>query len=282
MQTYKDSTISETNFKSIQTSEKYSRPKDGKEESGYNTLRIPKTNNCVSNERNTETLGKPFIPSTASSKSATTIATTPITCNNYIHKSNARFTQTIKTTCSHHFAAYSSVEKTCDRGTCLNDFYQRKNNFAVNSFRRTTISGLKSFSNSSKRFRNQMLPLNSCYPIKDFLFNYLFVIFIVCQLLNLGVIKCVSCFEASYSAYSHLRSSKYQLPPYAPPPAYFRNSRKFSSQTLPQEATFQDKSGIHHFSGPNTLPLYRPHYDNISHFSEGKQCRFQSSIKIRH
>ena len=282
MQTYKDSKFSETNNKSIQTSEKYSKTKDGTAESGNNTPRTPKNDNCVSNKRNNDRFGKLFIPATASSKSATTIATTPITCNNYIHKSNVRFIQTIKTTCSCHSAAYSSVDKTCDRGTCLNDFYQRKNSFSVNTFRRTTISGSKSFCDSSKRFRNQMLPLNSFYPVKDFLFNYLFVIFIVCQLMNLGVIKCVSCFEASYSAYSHLRSSKYQLPPYAPPPSYFRHSRKFPSQALPQETTFEDKSGIHHFSGPNTLPLYRPHYDNISHFSEGKQCRFQSGIKIRH
>ena len=188
------------------------------------------------------------------------------TCNSN-DKSNKTSIQAIKTNDTNHPAKYSSLQRNCDPDTCSNLYYQRKTHCAANSFRKTPKLPYKTNYSSKRRFGNPIVTISNCYLYElQSVFNYLVVIFTMCQLFNLGIISCVSCFE-SHSTFSH-KSSKYQLPPYAPPSSNFYGSRKFSSHP---RATFQERN-THgpHSPGPNTLPLYEPKHANVSHFSEGK------------
>ena len=204
-------------------------------------------------------------PSTCSGPSSTTDAVLD-SCNNL--KSNAISIQRLKTNESKQPEKYFALETTCDYDTSLNVYHQTKNLYAPNSFRKTRNRHNLSY-NYNRRFRNSVVTISNFYLFElQSVFNYLVVIFIVCQLLNLGTLSGVSCFK-SQSGFSY-KLSKYQLPPYAPPSYSLHGPRKFSSNARSDSEIQEKNTDGTHSKGPNTLPLYEPHYSKVSHFSEGK------------
>ena len=187
-------------------------------------------------------------------------------CNNYVQISKETSIQKSNIKNENSELEYSRTVQREDFD-CSKLYYQKDVCCRAHSFSKKTNIPYKPFYFPSRRFRNDILTLSYCVYELQTVFNYLLVIFIMCQLSNLGIINCVSCQESH--ATSSYKQSKYQYPPYAPPSNLY-NSKRFLASTR-SDTNFRERNahGIHS-SGPNTLPLYKPVHANVSHFSEGK------------
>ena len=188
------------------------------------------------------------------------------TCNNYVQISKETSIQKSETKKANSEVEYSRTLKREDYD-CSKLYCQRDVSYKAHSFSKKTDLPYKPSYFPFRRFRNDIRTLSYCVYELQTVFNYLLVIFIMCQLSNLGIINCVSCQE-SHSTYSY-KQSKYQYPPYAPPSNIY-NSKRYLANTR-SDTNFREKNahGIH-VSGRNTLPLYEPLHANESHYSEGK------------
>ena len=199
-------------------------------------------------------------------------------CNNYVQILKETSIQKTKIKNANSEIEYSRSVHRKDYD-CSKLYYQRDVCYKAHSFSKETNLPYKPSYFPFKRFRNDILTLSYCVYELQTVFNYLLVIFILCQLSNLGIIKCVSCQE-SYSTFSY-KQSRYQYPPYAPPSNLY-NSNRFLASTR-SDTNFREKNahGIHP-SGPNTLPLYKPVHANVSHFSEGTllYCYLLHNVEI--
>ena len=126
-----------------------------------------------------------------------------------------------------------SLKRQCDHSSCSKNHCQKQKHHAAHSFRRQHINFPYKSTCSSliRRARNDILTFKSCLFELQTVFNYLVVIFIMCQLSNLGMLSCVVSCQESHSTFSY-KHSKYQYPPYAAPtniypprrlPQYYNN-----------------------------------------------------------
>ena len=162
-----------------------------------------------------------------------------------------------------------SLKRQCDHFNCSRNICQKQKNQTAHSFRRknTNIPYKNSTCSSQfRRARNDLLTFANCLFGLQTVFNYLVVIFIMCQLSNLGILNCVVSCQESHSTISY-KQSKYQYPPYAPPSNLHPLRRIAINTRSRSDTTLRERNSLH---GPNTLPLYEPAHSNISHFSEGK------------
>ena len=186
-------------------------------------------------------------------------------CNNHVQMLRKPSIQR-KTNILNANAEYS-LKRQCDHFSCSRNHCQKQSNHAAHSFRRkqTNFSYKRSTCSSMyRRARNDILTFTNCLFELQTVFNYLVVIFIMCQLSNLGMLSCVVSCQESHSSFSY-KHSKYQYPPYAAPSNYYP-PRRLPTNTR-SDTTLRERNSLH---GPNTLPLYEPAHANISHFSEGK------------
>ena len=185
-------------------------------------------------------------------------------CNNYLQISKKTSIQKSKTNYTNSEEKYS-CDVQCKDYNC-SKHYQDDVFCKAHSFRKETNLPYKPSYSSLRRIRNDILYISNCLFELQTVCNYLLVIFIMCQLSNLGIINCVSCQESHSFSY---KQSKYQYPPYAPPSNLYNSKRFPASSRSDRKFRERNANGIHHFAGPNTLPLYEPLHANVTHFSEG-------------
>ena len=197
-------------------------------------------------------------------------------CNNHVQMLRKPSIQR-KTNILNANAEYS-LKRQCDHFSCSRNHCQKQSNHAAHSFRRkqTNFSYKRSTCSSMyRRARNDILTFTNCLFELQTVFNYLVVIFIMCQLSNLGMLSCVVSCQESHSSFSY-KHSKYQYPPYAAPSNYYP-PRRLPTNTR-SDTTLRERNSLH---GPNTLPLYEPAHANISHFSEGKIDELMNILYIQ-
>ena len=204
-------------------------------------------------------------PGYHSASSSETIRVLPDKCNNDVQMSRKTSIQATQTNDIITMKTKYSLGKKCNQYDCSKLYCQKKYCSDAYSFRKLTKFHYKPSCSSSRRTKHDIVPLSNCLFELQTVFNYLLVIFIMCQLSNLGILTCVSCYE-SHSTFSY-KHSKYQYPPYAPPSNLYNSKRFLASARSDSTIRERNENGIH---GPNTLPLYEPHHANVSHFSEGK------------
>ena len=160
-----------------------------------------------------------------------------------------------------------SLKRQCDHFSCSKNHCQKQKLGAAHSFRRqqTNFPYKSTCSSLFRRARNDVLTFTNCLFELQTVFNYLVVIFIMCQLSNLGMLSCVVSCQESHSTFSY-KHSKYQYPPYAAPSNVYPPRRLPKITRSSTTDTLRERNSLH---GPNTLPLYEPAHANISHFSEG-------------